>query len=152
MTLEEAFGPSINVYRNVLITRVSSGHEISSKDSISCTYDYVELDNGITLKNLKVPRSRYELIDENHRLQTRADLYVDDSELIGGTRTDGKIMLHSRYTDSAFGFMEIFGFIFFGGMLWLGLALFFHSFERSREGGMLFSAFLSMVGIWALRL
>lgn len=81
MTLEEAFGPSINVYRNVLITRVSSGHEISSKDSISCTYDYVELDNGITLKNLKVPRSRYELIDENHRLQTRADLYVDDSEL-----------------------------------------------------------------------
>lgn len=48
--------------------------------------------------------------------------------------------------------MEIFGFIFFGGMLWLGLALFFHSFERSREGGMLFSAFLSIVGIWALRL
>lgn len=123
MTLEEAFGPNVIVCRNVLITRVSSASEMTGKDYTYCTYDYIELDNGQTIRNLKVRRSFYELIDENFRTQTRTDLYINNGELHGGLRSDGKMMLDAAYTRSLMHPILFVGLAFFLGVFLFGLTL-----------------------------
>lgn len=145
MTLQEAFGPTVIIYKDVLITRVSSAYETTTANSISCTYDYIELDNGQTLRGLKVRQRFYELIDENFRSQTRTDLYVCNGELDGGLRSDGKMMLDHGYSNSPWEFIAFFGPLFFLGILWFGLLILSKAIPDGHIGGILGG--FAMVGI-----
>jgi len=130
MTLEEAFGPHTLIYKNVRIIRVSSAHERTGKDYVNCTYDYVELDNGDTIRNLNVSRSFYELIDSNYQQQTVTDLYVGPGQtLLGGLRSDGRLMLSSALTNSAGFLFPTLAYGFFGGIFWMGLLLLAEAFK-----------------------
>lgn len=145
MTLQEAFGPTVIIYKDVLITRVSSAYETTTPNSISCVYDYIELDNGQTIRSLKVRQRFYELIDENFRSQTRTDLYVCNGELDGGLRSDGKLMLDYGYTNSPWELIAFLGPAFFLGLLWFGLLILSKAIPEGHIGGILGG--IAMVGI-----
>lgn len=150
MTLEGAFGPNAIICRNVLITRVSSASEMIGKDYVQCTYDYIELDNGQTIRNLKVRRSFYELIDENFRTQTRTDLYINNGELHGGLRSDGKMMLDAAYTRSLMHPILFVGLAFFLGVFLFGLILIAEGISDNEFWGLLGGLCVAGIGGYVL--
>lgn len=150
MTLEEAFGPNVIVCKNVLITRVSSAFEVTGKDFVNCTYDYIELDNGQTIRNLKVRRAFYELIDENFRAQTRTDLYINNGELHGGLRSDGKMMLDAAYTRSLMHPILFVGLAFFLGVFLFGLMLIAEGISDNEFWGLLGGLCVAGIGGYVL--